>query len=876
MNWKKYLPHAVAVVVFVLLTAVFFKPLVFDGQMLKQSDIESHAGMAKEIADYRAAHNGQEPLWTNSMFSGMPAYFVSTRYPGNVTDKVNDFFRVIIPHPATTILLSLIGFYFLLLVFGVDALVAGIGAIGFAFASFSFIVLTAGHNSEAYAMAYMGPVMMGILLSFRGYRLLGGALAALALALEIGAGHIQITYYLMIVAVVLTTYEFYRHYTEKKLKDFAKTSAVLAVALVLGVLPNITNLVLGQQYLKYSTRGATELKTHGAKENKTGGLDFDYATQWSLGKTETMTLLIPDFYGGASKPVGDYAPGVVEKVFADDEKTPENVKQLVGTYARAYFGPQQITSGPVYAGAIICLLFLLAFFVVDDKIKWWLLGLTILSILLAWGRFFEGFNLFVFNHLPYYNKFRAVTMTLVIAQFVMPILAALAINEIAKNPEKLKAKLKYFYGVVGLLGVICLFVWLSPSTFVTPSSKDSMKGMGNAFMQNHMINSMEEFDQYASSVRKIQLGMTSSDAMRSLLFILAAGGLIWAFVRYRFSKMIFVGGLAVLCLVDLWFVGTRYISDEPSHVDQRVISQSYHEKPAEGADAVAKTKADAMILQDTTKYYRVYTTDDPFQNSDPSYYHKMIGGYSAAKMKRYQELYDYQYKPKFDAYGQAMRQYYQQADSGKITQQQISLLQQDGLRTQYVMNMLNTRYIIYDAENGNVQRNPYAYGNAWFVRDVKIVPDADAELDEVGKTDPHYTAIVDKRFEKEVAGFKPAADSNATIRLTTYEANHLAYRSNAASEQLAVFSDIYYDKGWNAYVDGKLMPHFRTDYVLRAMRIPAGSHTIDFKFEPTFYGTGESISMFSSLLLFAAVAGGVFFEIRRRQKNKTATAEDEA
>ncbi len=802
---KKYLPHFIAVIIFAAITMIYFAPL-FEGKQLKQSDVLHYQGMSKEIQDHRKQY-GEEPLWTNSMFSGMPAYQISVLYPNNLIGHLNMFFKKILPPPSTIIFISLIGFYFLLVSLRVSPVLSMAGAIAFSLSSYYPVLISAGHNPKGYAMAYMAPVVAGILLTYRGKLLLGASITALALALEIDSNHLQITYYLFLLVIFIVAGEFVRLFRAGQLPYFAKASGLLVIAAILAVLPNLTNLVLTNEYGKDSTRGRSDLTMDA--QNKTSGLDKDYATQWSYGIDETWTLLVPNFKGGASGRL------------AENENA---LKGLDNQYAQyignmnSYFGDQPFTSGPVYVGAIICFLFVLGMFIVKDSLKWWLFGATVLSIMLAWGKNFMPLTDLFMDLVPGYNKFRAVSMTLVIAQFTMPLLAILTVKEIVEEPEILKVKRKQLYLSLGFTAGLCLLFAIAPDPFNTFFSAGEQADVSKQLVDAGLPQN--DVPVFLSGIEEARKNVFQADAKRSFFFILLAFAMIFFYSIKRYNKTILFSGLAFLVLVDLWAVDKRYLN-----------SQNY--EPKKKVQGYEPTEADLQILQDKDPSYRVFNlTTSPFQDASTSFFHKSIGGYHGAKLKRYQELIEYQISK----------------------------------NNMQVLNMLNTRYLITPGPDQRpvVQRNPDALGNAWFVKDLRFVANADSELTALSKFDASETAIVDKIWQDQLQGFKPVYDSTASIKLDSYKANELVYTSQSSTDQVAVFSEIFFDKGWQAYVDGQPVPHFRANFVLRAMKVPAGKHKIEFRFEPAFYETGQSIALIASIILIVSVIAGIVWEYRKK------------
>jgi hypothetical protein len=810
IRFKQALPYLSAIAIFVVITLAYFSPLL-EGKSLKQSDITQWKGMSKEIIDYRDK-TGEEALWTNSMFGGMPAYQISVQYKGNILRYVDQLMQLYLPQPAGMVFLYMIGFFILLMVLKVDTWLAIAGSIAFAFSSYLFIIFEAGHNSKAHAIGYMAPVLAGIILTYRGRYLAGGILAAIALSLELLTNHLQITYYLMMIAGVFVITELVSSIREKKLPGFAQATGVLIVAAVFAVATNITNIWATYEYGKETIRGKTELTTE--KSNRTSGLDKDYATGWSYGVAETFTFLIPNFNGGSSS--GSLTENSnVYKALKENNIDDAQAKNVIKALP-LYWGTQPGVAGPVYIGAIIMFLFVFALFVVDNKYKWWLLAATILSILLAWGKNFMPFTNFFLNYVPGYNKFRAVSMTLVIAELCIPLLAVLGLQKALSGETNKKKLIKSLYYAAGITAGISLFFAVAGSSlfdFISPSD-DQYK----SYFPDWLI----------AAIRQDRASLLSSDAFRSIAFILLSGAVIWAMINQKIKKPVFYTALILLIVIDMWSVNRRYLNNE-SFVRKSVAAVPFQ-----------PSIADEIILKDKDPNFRVFnqTVGNPFADASTSYFHKSLGGYHGAKLRRYQELID------------------NHLAKGNMN----------------VYNMLNTKYfIVPDPKGGQpeMQINMQAMGNAWFVNNAHVVNNADEEINALTDFIPAETAVYDKRFESQVKGHIISKDTLASIALTDYKPNHLTYKSETSREQLAVFSEIYYDKGWNAYIDGKSAPYFRANYVLRAMIVPAGSHTIEFKFEPKVYATGEKIAYASSILLVLLALGTLGFMFR--SKGETAT-----
>jgi hypothetical protein len=830
LSFKSITPHLLAIVLFVAITLLYFSPLL-EGKKLKQSDNIQFQGASKEIADYRAT-TGKEALWTNRMFGGMPAYQISVMYSSNLVKYVDKLFHLWLPNPAGIVFLYFIGFYILLLVLRVDPRLSIIGAIGFGFSSFFLIILSVGHNTQALAIGYMAPVLAGIILCFRGKYILGGVLTALFMALELNANHVQITYYLMLTVVVLGIAEFISKFREKKLKSFLKTVAVLGAAFIMAIGANVSNLWSTYEYGKDSTRSKSELTSDIA--DKTNGLDRSYVTAYSYGKMESFTLLIPNFMGGSSSGELSKSSDTYAALKKNNIQSPEKIIKGLPLY----WGPQGSTEAPVYAGAIMCFLFILGLFIVKGKYKWWLLGVTVLSLMLAWGKNLMWFTNFFLNYVPGYDKFRAVSMTLVLAELCIPILGLLALKYMFNNDiaKEVKIKALKFAGAI-TLGLIAVFGFLGGSFFDFVSTSDT-ELLANGYP-----------DWLITAIQSDRHGLLMADSFRAFILIALTAAVLWLFAINKLkNKNIVFLIIGALVIFDMWAVDKRYVNSE-NFVSKSKITTVF-----------AKSKCDEAILADNTKDYRVLNLANPFNDGMTSYYHNSVGGYHGAKLKRYQELIENRLSDEITAIKTAF--------SSKSIDSAITIT----LKKVSVLNMLNTKYLIYNPEAIPLT-NPNALGNAWFVDSYKLVANADSEIAAMKNFDPSMTAIIDKRFESQVTSYKNSKDSLSTITLTTYSPNDLMYESKTSKDQLAVFSEIYYAKGWNAYVDGKLTPYFRTNYVLRGMIVPSGTHKIEWKFEPTVYYTGEKISLAFNILLLLMIAAGIFFEFKSSKKNKIDTEE---
>ncbi len=801
---SKIWPYLASIVFFIMLTMIYFSPIL-EGKKIKQSDIVNHIGMSKEIVDFREA-NGEEPLWTNSMFGGMPAYQISTHYKGNLLKYVDKAMTLSLPHPINLIFLYFLGFFILMLTLRINPWLAVLGALAFAFSSNFFIILEAGHNSKAHAIGYMAPVLAGIILTYRGKYLWGGAITALFLGLELSSNHLQITYYLLLIVAIFGIAQSISSYRKKELSHFFKASAILIFAAMLAIGANISNIWATYEYGKSTIRGQSELTTQ--EENRTSGLDIDYATAWSYGIPETLTLLIPDFMGGSSTS----NPTENSNSYEEIQKVglPQQQAKQYLQYFLLYWGDQPFTSGPVYAGAIMVFLFVLGIFIVKGAYKWWLLCATVLSILLAWGHNFMPFTEFFLHYVPGYNKFRAVSMTLVIAELTIPLLGILALTELFDKNTNQKEAIKKLSFALYITGSIALFFALFPGAFFNFHSNSDAQLSAAGFPGNLL-----------DALRDDRKAVLRADAIRSLIFILLSATAIWLALTQKIKKEYAFIALIVFVLMDMWTVNKRYLNSENFEAGRKV------ENPYQ------PTAANRQILADTDPDFRVLnTTLDPFKDASTSYFHKSIGGYHGAKLRRYQELFDYHISK----------------------------------NNQAVLNMLNTKYLIVGRQNNQPQAmlNPDALGNAWIVDNYTIVDKADEEILALNNFDPAHTAIIDKRFEDQLQGYQKGAGGNASIKLTSYKPNELIYSFRSDTDEMVVFSEIYYDKGWNAYIDDEKLPYFRTNYVLRGMIIPAGDHEIVWKFEPRVYYTGGKIILIASLIILLVFFAAICYEMKEK------------
>jgi hypothetical protein len=854
INFRHYLPHAIAVLVFAMLTLIYFKPLL-SGKELRQHDIAMHKGMSKEIADYREKHHA-EPLWTNSMFGGMPAYLVSTLYPGNWLSGLDKAFKLFLPHPGGYLFLLCLGFFILLLCLEVDPWLALIGALAYGLSTYFLSIIQAGHNSKANALGYLPALIGGIVLIFRGKHWLGLSITALFTAMEINAGHVQISYYgYMIVGFVLLGY-FVGAFKTKALPVFFKSLLFFSVASLIGLLPNAGNLMTTNEYGKLSNRGKAELTINPDRSsNKTilsGGLDKDYATGWSYGVSESFSFLIPDFKGGGNRAIGQVDKSALKKV---DPESQRIVSQL-----DVYYGDQPLLSAPDYSGAIIIFLAFAALLFVRNPLKWPLVLVTVLAVLLSWGHNFMALTSFFMDYVPGYNKFRAVSMIMVIPELVLPLLAVLCVSELIEHKSwedlvqvpLLKKSIsikKVLIISLAVTGGFCFLGYLVPdavNTFLASNEE--------AKMYRQFVNAGFPEDQAREKVAEVlpqleiaRKAIFKSDAVRSLIFILLGFAALFAYFTRGMRRELLFAALGIFVLIDLWTVDQRYLND------RSFVTKAENQQYISG-----KTAADEEILKDPDPDYRVLNlTVSPFDDASTSYYHKSIGGYHGAKLRRYVDLISFHLTPEINTFYQGINT---AGGNDSLMRVLFSKLP--------VLNALNTKYLILPVgEEGDRAipiKNTEANGHAWFVKELRFVQNPDSEIVSLYNIDTKSVAILNESAQQAEAKIRKSYPATGTIALSAYEPNNLVYKSNSASEEFAVFSEIYYEKGWNAYVDGQLQKHLQTDYVLRGMVVPAGAHTIEFKFEPMVYKTGNSIALVGSIILLLAVAGGIYLQQRNK------------
>jgi hypothetical protein len=800
-NWfQKNGIHLGIIAIFIVICFVYFAP-AFSGKVLFQSDVQQAQAGQAEIMKYKDL-DGKAPLWTNSMFGGMPSYQIWTQYPNNITTYILTALKWALPNPADTVLLYLLGAYLFFCVLRLNPWLAAFGAIAFAFSSYNFIIIDAGHTNKAVAIAFFAPIIAGVILTFRGKYWWGAFITALFLALEIRSNHIQMTYYLFLALLIFAGFELFDAIKRKKLAEFSKSFFYLIAGVILAVALNASMLWTTYEYGQLSNRGKSNLTNDAAQPSN--GLDKEYAYGWSQGIGECITFVIPNAYGGASGPMLDDQSEVAKVLVAKgaDATQAANFAQQMPVY----WGEKQFTSGPWYFGAFVIFLFVFGLFVVKGKMKWWLLSATLLSILLSFGKNFSFFSDIFFNYFPLYNKFRAVESTLVIASLCVPILACMAIYESTKTSVDTKSIIKHLKTSAYLVLGFILVMILVPTMFF------SFKTLGHQELIGMLKQGLGGDESFANTVASAlvadRTSLFKADAVRSLIIIVVGIGILWAAITSKLNKNIAYILMALVVLIDMWSVDKRYLNDKKFMVKSQVEQQR---QPRE---------VDSFIMQDKDPDFRVFDmTGSPFSSAEASFFHKSIGGYHAAKLKRFNEL---------------------------IDKQLSTSINQD------VLDMLNTKYFITQSKDGksaSMQRNNNACGNAWFVNSIKFANNNDEEMSAISSFDPLKEAIVNKEFEKDISK-NSGVPLNGMIKLTSYKPDDLKYEYSIDKNAVAVFSEIWYPKGWNMYVDGTLKSYFRADYLLRAAELPAGNHKIEWKFEPKSYYLGEKISLCASIILF--------------------------
>ena len=820
---KRIIPDVIAIVLFAVISFAYFCPAVTEGRILSQHDSVAGIGAGQEGKEYYE-RTGERTRWTNSIFGGMPTYQMSPSYDStDLLKGVEKLYHLYLPTYVWLVFVMLLGFYILLRAFDFKVWMAGLGAIVWAFSSYFFIIIAAGHIWKFITLAYIPPTIAGMVLCYRGKHLLGALVTALFVALQISSNHVQMTYYFLFVMLFMAIAYGVQAYQQKRFAAFWKSTGVLALAGILGICVNLSNLYHTYEYSKESMRGKSELVKDNPTNQTGSGLERDYITQWSYGIGETFSLLVPNVKGGASVPL------------AANEKAMGKANPMYGSiYSQLgqYWGEQPGTSGPVYVGAFVMFLFVLGLFIVKGPMKWALLAATILSILLSWGKNLMGFTDFFIDYMPMYNKFRAVSSILVIAEFTIPLLAMLALKEVVAAPQLLKERKKDFLVSFALTGGLAFLFAVMPKVFFSSYVSS---------MEMHALQGIptEQLVPLLANLEEVRISLFTSDAWRSFFIILLGTVGVWMYGLGKLKETTLVGALALLCLFDMWDVNKRYLYDE-QFVEEQVQTRSFQQ-----------TETDQLILQDEALEYRVLNlASNTFNENNTAYWHKSVGGYHAAKLRRYQEMIEEHISAEMNGLFKAVAE--AEGDMERLNPAEFP-----------VLNMLNTRYFIFPLQGGKTAPllNPFALGNAWFVQDVQYVDNANEEIEAIHGINPKHTAIVDKRFEPMVQPI--VSDASAKIQLVAYEPNYLKYEVESDKGGTVVFSEIYYP-GWQSMIDGKEVPHGRANYILRAMNVPAGKHVIEFRFDPKSLHVTETIAFVSIGLLVLLACVVVWMGVKKK------------
>jgi hypothetical protein len=868
-DFKKLLPHIIAIGIFLLVTVIFCKPALESGVVLKQSDISSWEGMSKQSFEYKEK-NGHFPLWVTSMFGGMPAYQIAIDGYWTPIGYIDKTFQLWLPKPLNFFFLACLSFYFLCICLKIRPYASVLGALGFAFCTFSPIIITAGHDTQMLTLAYTPALVGAVWLIFDKKYFIGFTLTALFTTLQISQGHQQISYYAFIILSIMTVFYIINSVRSKDSSDLIKALSLVVLAGLFGVATNAITLFPTYDYAKYSKRGGQLQMDEGNKKNekvvdgKTTGLSKEYAFQWSYGKAETMSLMFPGVKGYGAYYAQRDGEGYLFPQLKDDAHV---VSYMTNIFPQApadqiaqqmsqslYWGDQPFTNGPVYLGAAICFLFIFGMFYLDGKHKWWIFASSLLGILLALGSNFDAFNSFMFNNVPLYNKFRVPTMALVIPQILFPIMAALVLNKLMDNTDAETWKKFKLGAIATVLVFVIAFMFYTTSDFSNENRartvafnslweakpadfqnkyavlNEQYKGQrDNQVYENWVLQLQQNPDAakvakgIVNELKKDRASMLLTDIFRSLLFVLITAGLIALYIKKKINALLMVAGVTLVASLDLLLMGAHYLN-----------AKSFDNKDNYQSVEFPLTNADKTILEDKDPNYRVFnmSVGSPFEESKTSYYHKSIGGYHAAKMGIYDDL---------------------------------SSNQMSGRPNPAVLNMLNSKWII-TGEGDKIQavRNPEVLGNAWFIKGITFVKGPVAEMNALTNLNTKDSAVIDESFKTQVTAFEPA-DSTASVKQTLFDNEAITYESNSNKNNMAVFSEIFY-KDWHAYIDGKIAPVIKANYVLRALVVPAGKHKIEFKFEPAIFNLSSKVSGATGWLLFALLVIVILMQVK--QKNK--------
>ncbi len=888
-DYKKLLPYVSAIVIFYVIVVTYFSP-AFNGYKLPQGDVAHWEGMSKEIVDHRYSE-GNDPKWTNSMFSGMPAYQITNIDNSNKVKWIHEVFGIGMDRGYANLLVAFCGFYILMVLIGINPWLSIVGGIAFGLSTYNIIILSAGHNTKLAAIGWMPAVFGAVIFIFKNDKkeMLGLFLLALFMALELYSNHVQITYYLGGLIGIFMLQRFIESVIKKQIAPFFRKTSIIVAAMLIGVMCNFGSLYNTYSYAKHTIRGKSELVKESAKEtdetaaaSSRNGLEFDYITQWSLGIEETASIFIANVKGGASG-------GMI----SDMESFQKNKKlknAIIKNYQSAdrskmvnsYWGNQPFTSGPVYMGITVFILFVVGMVLDKGYFRWTVLAAFVIYILLAWGRNFEDFNAWVIENIPMYNKFRAVSMTMVIVQLILPLMAVWGVNLLIKKKEGINLKL--IIGSISSVVTLLLLFLINPEMWFTFFSRSELAIM-------NLPNPDMEYVSLMDMVKEYRIDLFKDEVQRALLYAVLVGGSIVAFVKYKFDSKLLIGVLGVLVATDLWTQDQDYLSNEKDpqtkeykHWQKIKKNENKHEastadlliadmefainagfkqkyveaenklkdfKKSEGLRTglkdYEKEELKFKVLRENT-HYRVLQLGNPFNNSSVSYFHKSIGGYHAAKLMRYQELIENCITPEMGRI------------QSSFASQDLNVIQ-NSIKNAQVLNMLNMKYLIYNPQGRPID-NPFANGFAWPIKEVLLVENPNEEIEKVGKINTKNQAVVDVRYKRLVGNLNDFGKDTAIINLESVKSNELKYQFQSAANQIMIFSDVYYEDGWNAYIDGEEVPHFRANYVLRGLRVPAGKHEIVFKFEPSSVSIGMTINTIFSVIVLLGVAFFLFKEFK--------------
>lgn len=824
-NWFKVnSAHLIVIALFIVLVFFYFTP-VWQGKTLAQSDVVQAQAGQKELFDYKAK-DGKAPMWTNSMFGGMPTYQIWQANENNIGTYMLKAVKFVFPSPMDTVLFYLLGAYFLFSVLRIKPWLAAVGAVAIAFTSYNFIYIEAGHITRANAIAFIPPVIAAVIMCYRGSRLWGPVLLALFLSLEIRVNHLQTTYYLLMALMVYVIFILVDAIKQKQLKEFFIASGRQVIAVIIALMVNASILLPTWEYSKLSTRGHANITKVDNNNTKEKGLDKEYAYEWSQGVGETMTFMIPNAYGGASGGQLDEKSHVAKFFMEKGGASAVQAGQMAQGMP-TYWGDKRFTSGPWYFGAGIFFLFILGLVIVKNRLKWWILTTTVLALLLSFGKNFTLVSDLFFDYFPMYNKFRAVESILVLVSITVPLMAIMTVNELLTRAKEIpNLDKKVLYTFVGIGGV-CLLIGLLPDLFLNFRNAEH-NNLIESFTQQ--IGDKSFATELVNQLVLDRKDIASKDAYRSFVIVLLTFGAVWFYLKRKVSEGALLGTLLVLFLFDLWSVDKRFLNDK-----------SFMEKGATAQQVFQQREVDQLILMDKDPSYRVLDlTTDPFSDARPSYYHKSLGGYHAAKLMRFQEILENQF---------------------------------NGALNEDVLDMFNVRYLITtDPQNQSqrIVRRSTAAGNAWFVDKITFVKGNAEEMQAISSFDPRKEAFVNQQYQNEIKAKTSSSATTGEIKLTSYHPDKMQYEYTATNDAFAVFSEVFYDKGWKAYVDGKEIPIIRADYLLRALQLPSGTHKVEFIFDPESHKMGNLLTLISSILLGLGIVAAAYFSLRETKKETAA------